>query len=311
MPAEASTSCRLAPSASVSASARSGLMAPLSRRDPRQATPNREPSSSANTAIAVGRDGRWPAACSRATASRADTTPSGPSKAPPPGTESRCEPVTKASARERPTTPRCCRCGPVRRRGPAGWRARRTSRGGCARRRRAGVGCSRRGSGRARPRRSPPARAARSRRSPPRSDLPHRDVQTALPSDFLGALVARVDVPHDAVPGSFTRTRAIFSAASSVPSATTTWPAWMERPMPTPPPWWIETQVAPDAVLSRAFQQRPVGDGVGAVRHRLGLAVGDATDPESRWSRPIAIGALSSPEATISLNLRPARCRSW
>jgi hypothetical protein len=41
--------------------------------------------------------------------------------------------------------------------------------------------------------------------------------------------------------------------ASSVPSATQTWPAWMERPMPTPPPWWMDTQVAPDAVLTSAF----------------------------------------------------------
>src|SRR5215218_1940318 len=55
------------------------------------------------------------------------------------------------------------------------------------------------------------------------------------------------------VPGSFTSTRAIFSAASSVPSATITWPAWIERPMPTPPPWWIDTHVAPEAVFSRAF----------------------------------------------------------
>ena len=24
-------------------------------------------------------------------------------------------------------------------------------------------------------------------------------------------------------------------------------PAWRERPMPTPPPWWMDTQVAPEA----------------------------------------------------------------
>jgi hypothetical protein len=27
----------------------------------------------------------------------------------------------------------------------------------------------------------------------------------------------------------------------------------MDRPMPTPPPWWIDTQVAPEAVLTRAL----------------------------------------------------------
>ena len=56
------------------------------------------------------------------------------------------------------------------------------------------------------------------------------------------------------MPGSLVSTRSIFSAASSVPSATVTWPAWSERPMPTPPPWWKETQVAPDAVLTSALR---------------------------------------------------------
>ena len=55
------------------------------------------------------------------------------------------------------------------------------------------------------------------------------------------------------VPGSLVRTRSSFSAASAVPSATVTWPAWIERPMPTPPPWWMETQEAPEAVLSMAL----------------------------------------------------------
>ena len=37
---------------------------------------------------------------------------------------------------------------------------------------------------------------------------------------------------------------------------------------------------------------------------------GDATEPQSRWSRPMTTGALSSPEATISLNRAPALSRS-
>ena len=55
------------------------------------------------------------------------------------------------------------------------------------------------------------------------------------------------------MPGSLVSTRSIFCAASSVPSATLTWPAWIDRPIPTPPPWWIETQLAPDAVLTSAL----------------------------------------------------------
>ena len=39
---------------------------------------------------------------------------------------------------------------------------------------------------------------------------------------------------------------------------------------------------------------------------RFGLA----TEPVSRWSRPITIGAFSSPFFTISLNARPALWRS-
>src|SRR3954466_6567160 len=39
---------------------------------------------------------------------------------------------------------------------------------------------------------------------------------------------------------------------------------------------------------------------------RLGLA----TEPLSRWSRPITMGAFNSPRATISLKARPRRARS-
>ena len=56
------------------------------------------------------------------------------------------------------------------------------------------------------------------------------------------------------VPGSQVRTRSSFSAARSVPSATHTIPAWIERPIPTPPPWWMQTHEAPAAVLTSAFR---------------------------------------------------------
>jgi hypothetical protein len=31
-------------------------------------------------------------------------------------------------------------------------------------------------------------------------------------------------------------------------------PAWIEDPMPTPPPWWTDTQWAPAAVFTRALR---------------------------------------------------------
>src|SRR3546814_1121633 len=55
------------------------------------------------------------------------------------------------------------------------------------------------------------------------------------------------------VAGSFHSTRSRRRAASSVPSQTMTMPECCEKPIPTPPPWWSETQVAPLAVLRRAL----------------------------------------------------------
>ena len=79
--------------------------------------------------------------------------------------------------------------------------------------------------------------------------------------------------------------------------------------MPTPPPWWNDTQVAPDAVLRSRFRSAQSDTASDpsfiASVSRLGLA----TEPASRWSRPITIGAFNSPDRTIALNARPARWR--
>ena len=74
-------------------------VAPVASREPRQARPNRDPSSSANTddPDRPGR-ARTRARAARSTAASAETTPSGPSYAPPSSTESRWEPVRTAVA---------------------------------------------------------------------------------------------------------------------------------------------------------------------------------------------------------------------
>jgi hypothetical protein len=87
---------RLTPSPSRRSAAAAGAMAPTSRRLPRQATPNRAPSSSVKAATATGRAGVKPRSRSRSMAANADATPSGPSKAPPSGTESRWLPAAMA-----------------------------------------------------------------------------------------------------------------------------------------------------------------------------------------------------------------------
>ena len=89
-----SASARNTPSRSRSPRAASHERAPVASRDPRQASPNREPSSSANTDTPIGLDGTKPRDRSTSTAARAETTPSGPSYAPPSSTESRCDPVS-------------------------------------------------------------------------------------------------------------------------------------------------------------------------------------------------------------------------
>jgi hypothetical protein len=65
--------------------------------------------------------------------------------------------------------------------------------------------------------------------------------------------------------------------------------------MPTPPPWCRLTQVAPPAVFSRALSS---GQSLTASLPSRMLSVsrlGLATEPLSRWSRPMTMGAFSSP----------------
>ena len=80
--------------------------------------------------------------------------------------------------------------------------------------------------------------------------------------------------------------------------------------MPTPPPWWTETQVAPATALSSAFR---IGQSATASEPSFMASVsrlGEATEPASRWSRPITMGALTAPVRTSSLNTRPIFARS-
>ncbi|MNN17802.1 hypothetical protein D3C81_1309960 [compost metagenome] len=80
--------------------------------------------------------------------------------------------------------------------------------------------------------------------------------------------------------------------------------------MPTPPPWCRLTQVAPPAVLSSAFSSGQSDTASEPSRIASVSRLGEATEPQSRWSRPITTGAFSSPDLTISLKARPARWRS-
>ena len=63
--------------------------------------------------------------------------------------------------------------------------------------------------------------------------------------------------------------------------------------MPTPP-WCTETQVAPPTALIRAFK---IGQSaMASLPSRASVSrLGEATEPQSRWSRPMTMGALISP----------------
>ena len=82
--------------------------------------------------------------------------------------------------------------------------------------------------------------------------------------------------------GSQVNTRSMRRSAASEPSATVTWPAWIDLPMPTPPPWWIDTQVAPAATFVIALSS---GQSATASLPSSIASVsryGEATEPQSR-----------------------------
>ena len=87
-------------------------------------------------------------------------------------------------------------------------------------------------------------------------------------------------------------------------------PAWIELPIPTPPPWWTLTQVAPAATLTSAFRIGQSAIASDPSRIASVSRYGEATEPASRWSRPITTGAVTLPLATSSLIASPAFARS-
>ena len=108
------------------------------------------------------------------------------------------------------------------------------------------------------------------------------------------------------MPGSLVSTRSRRQAPSAVPSATTTTPAWIDLPIPTPPPWCTDTHDAPDAVFTSALRIGQSAIASDPSRMPSVSRSGEATLPASRWSRPITIGAVTAPLATRSLNASPA-----
>src|SRR3546814_11120215 len=74
----------------------------------------------------------------------------------------------------------------------------------------------------------------------------------------------------------------LFRSAATVPAQTMTMPECFEKPIPTPPPWWSETQVAPLAVLRRALSSGQSETASEPSRMASVSRLGLATEPESR-----------------------------
>src|ERR1035438_7253999 len=88
------------------------------------------------------------------------------------------------------------------------------------------------------------------------------------------------------------------------------WDEEMLRPMPTPPPLWMLTQLAPAAVFTRALSSGQSAMASEPSRMPSVSRNGEATEPVSRWSRPITMGACNSPVRTRRLMARPNSARS-
>src|SRR5437868_4592139 len=78
-------------------------------------------------------------------------------------------------------------------------------------------------------------------------------------------------------------------------------PAWIALPIPTPPPWCTLTHVAPAATLTRALRIGQSAIASDPSRIASVSRNGEATEPASRWSRPMTIGAFTAPLRTSSL----------
>src|SRR5271170_5342438 len=99
-------------------------------------------------------------------------------------------------------------------------------------------------------------------------------------------------------------------AISLVPSAQVTCPACWEYPIPTPPPLWIDTQEAPLAVFTKAFNSAQSATASDPSFIASVSRYGEATEPQSKWSRPMTMGPFNSPLVTSSLIANPNLSRS-
>ena len=113
------------------------------------------------------------------------------------------------------------------------------------------------------------------------------------------------------VPGSAVSTRCRRRSPISVPSATSDHPG-VDRVADADAAAVMERDPAGAAGgVEQGVEQRPVGDGVAMPSFIASVSrLGEATEPVSRWSRPMTIGAFTFPFFTSQLKRRPISARS-
>ena len=159
--------------------------------------------------------------------------------------------------------------------------------------------------------RSPLGHAQHLRRAADRERHPHRDPHAEPVGRLDRLVVARVDVAHDAHPG-VGEQRAPDPLRGELGPVGDADLAGVQREAHADAAAVVERD--PRGARRRVderVEDRPVGDRVASRRASPPSRAGARRpSPASRWSRPITIGALTSPEATSSLKRSPARWRS-
>jgi len=85
------------------------------------------------------------------------------------------------------------------------------------------------------------------------SNLPHRNTKTTLACDLSGLFVTGINVAHDSGPRIVDQHARYLFGGEIGAVDNEHLPLCIERPMPTPPRWCNDTQVAPLAVFNNAF----------------------------------------------------------
>ena len=148
----------------------------------------------------------------------------------------------------------------------------------------------------------PKLRGSRRAREPlPRepASAKHRNLDLFLPGEGDGRVVSRVGVAGDAEPR-IGGQDALEAPGGGGPAVGDDDHPGMDRIADPHSPAMVDRDPGrPGGRVQEGVQNRPVGDGVGSSFIPSVSRFGEATEPASRWSRPMTIGAFIFPRDHI------------